>query len=153
MSVLSAGNYSEAEMTEITQGALLLFLFTGAVLDLRSREIPLGLLGAGFGIGLFLRIMTGAGDIAAVFAGCLPGLLLLAAGFLSKEAIGFGDGGMLVSAGMYLTFSENLMLTILSLFLAAGGAGILLAAKKIRRKETLPFLPFLLAGYVLLLAG
>ena len=45
------------------------------------------------------------------------------------------------------------MLLVLSLLLAAVGAGILLAAKKMKRKESLPFLPFLLAGYVAVLTG
>lgn len=153
MSVPGVKNCSEAEMTELMQAVLLLFLFAGAVQDVQKQEIPVLLLAGGFGAGLLLRILSGSGDAAALFAGCLPGLLLLAAAFLSGEAVGYGDGGMLICTGMYLTLSENLMLMVMSLFLAAGGAGILLFTKKIKRRESLPFLPFLLGGYVLLLAG
>ena len=140
-------------MIEMTRAMLLLLLFAGAVWDIKKREIPLLLPVFGFGIGLLLRILAGFGSVAVLAAGCLPGLILLTAGCLSKEAVGYGDGAMLVCAGIFLPFSETLMLLVLSLLLAAVGAGILLAAKKMKRKETLPFLPFLLAGYVAVLTG
>ena len=153
MSAPVAKNCMEAAMIEMTRAALLLLLFAGAARDIEKREIPLYLPVIGLATGLLFRALSGFGNATVLAAGCLPGLVLLAAGYLSKEAVGYGDGVMVLCAGIFLPFSETLMLTILSLLLAAGGAGILLLAKKMKRKETLPFLPFLLAGYVVVLSG
>lgn len=140
-------------MIEIIHVTLLMILFAGAVWDMQKREIPAYLPVIGFLFGFLLRMIAGLAGAAGLLGGCLPGLLMLVAGYLSKEAVGYGDGGMLICCGIYLTFSESMMLMIISLLLAAGSAGILLVFKRISRKEPLPFLPFLLAGYVILLAG
>ncbi len=140
-------------MNEITHVTLLMILFTGAVWDYRKQEIPLLLPVFGICSGVLFHILSGFGSALAFASGFLPGLLLLAAGFLSKEAVGYGDGAMLLCVGSFLTFSETLLMTILSLLFSAACAGILMAAKRIKRKGTFPFLPFLLAGYVAVLAG
>ena len=72
-------------MIEMTRAMLLLLLFAGAVWDIKKREIPLLLPVFGFGIGLLLRILAGFGSAAVLAAGCLPGLILLTAGCLSKR--------------------------------------------------------------------
>ncbi len=76
------------------------------------------------------------------------GLLLLVFAFFSKEAIGKGDAILLCVCGVAFGLYE----TVTSCFFAALYAGVfavvLLLRKKAGRKSRIPFLPFLLLGYI-----
>ncbi|HKL80101.1 MAG TPA: A24 family peptidase [Mobilitalea sp.] len=63
--------------------------------------------------------------------------------------IGMGDGLLLGVTGIGLGFWENLELFALSLFAAAIVSIILLAFKLADRKKSIPFVPFLLIGYII----
>lgn len=71
-----------------------------------------------------------------------PGLFVLAAGYISREQIGYGDGWLLLALGMWMTFPELLFMLFLGM-----GLGILYGLC-FRQKE-LPLVPFLTAAYVI----
>lgn len=76
------------------------------------------------------------------------GLLLL--GFLTGEKIGYGDGALVLVCGIFLGFTANLQLLCTSLILLGAAALFLVTVKRKGRRYQIPFIPFLLAGYLLL---
>lgn len=72
----------------------------------------------------------------------LPGILLLAAGYVTGERIGYGDGWLILALGMWLDNAELIRMLLTGSSLACV-CGIFL-----RRREV-PFVPFLAAAYVI----
>lgn len=139
--------------SSIMNACFLLYLAAAAMLDIKKRALPVVLIGAGFVTGGAAQLLFGTLTLPEIFAGCIPGGLMLLLALLTKEAVGYGDGAMLISTGAFLGLAYNLLLLAAALLLAALTGIVLLAAKKIRRKESVPFIPFLLAGEVFLLAA
>lgn len=82
--------------------------------------------------------------------GLTLGLLLI---FLNKATggkIGMGDGLVICITGMAFGFWSNLELFALALLIAAIFSIGLLIFKKVDRKKSIPFLPFLFLSYLLL---
>ena len=118
-----------------------------AFVDARKREIPV--LPVVF-LGLFLlavRVFLGA-EIGELLSGVVPGLLLLVISFASHGSVGMGDGMMVCIIGIAAGLERTTGILGIA-FLAAGiWAAVLLLWKKAGRKTELPFLPFLLIGYI-----
>ncbi|MHB8129871.1 MAG: A24 family peptidase [Mobilitalea sp.] len=106
--------------------------------------------------------------LGAVFVGiCIPfcdaisipdrmGGIAVGAGviIISKATggkIGMGDGFLLCVTGLGLGFWDNMELFAIALFFAAVIAIVLLSFRLVDRKKSIPFVPFLLIGYVFLI--
>ena len=137
----------------ISKIVLLLFLGGAAVLDFRNRELPVIYIGAGFCAGLILHLVIGEPKVWEMFLGGLVGAVFLLISRLSREAIGYGDSLMIIATGVSLGLLDNVLLLLCAVMLAALFSIGLLILKKYRKKDEIPFLPFLLGGYVLLLAA
>ena len=135
----------------LTRLILLAFLFIAAWLDRRTEEIPLFLPGAGIAAGILLRFLTGPVGVLEILLGFLPGLLLLVLAFLSKQAVGYGDGAVFLAAGAFLGLEKTAWLLAGALIAAGMAAFWFLLFRKQSGKRSLPFVPFVLAGYVFLL--
>ncbi len=72
----------------------------------------------------------------------LPGFLLLLAGLLSAEAIGYGDGWLVLALGMWLDAQTLFLMLFLGMLLGIG------FALSFQRRE-IPFVPFLGLAYIL----
>ena len=79
----------------------------------------------------------------------LPGSVLLLIGLLSKEAIGYGDGMCVLALGLWTGGWFTLAVVCIGIMLA-GIWGIVCAIR--RKKEPIPFVPFLLLGMEVALA-
>ena len=76
------------------------------------------------------------------------GLILLCISFITKGQIGTGDGFIVCITGLCLGFSKNAMLLVISFLGSAIFSIALLTFKLAGRKKTIPFVPFLLFGYM-----
>ena len=72
----------------------------------------------------------------------LPGILLLAAGYVTGEWVGYGDGWLVLALGMWMDSAELIRMLLTGSILACV-CGICM-----KRKEV-PFVPFLTAAYVI----
>lgn len=90
-------------------------------------------------ISLFNRIM-----------GLIMGLILILLSKATGGKIGIGDGLVICVTGMGFGFWNNLELFALALLIAAIFSMGLLMFKKVNRKESIPFLPFLFLSYLFL---
>ena len=125
---------------------VLLLLSGNAICDLRRREISLLYSAAFAGIGICMSVMHGRGPAELLYS-VIPGLVLMLFSVITRGDIGFGDGIVVFVMGLFLSWQETATVCGIGLMLSATGAGIWFAIRR-RRKDTLPFLPFLLAGYV-----
>lgn len=136
---------------------LITFIWLAAlsVSDIRERKVPVWLLWAGgitaAGI-LLYRAARGEADPVQTVRALLPGaaLFLLAVG--TKKA-GGADGTVLLILGVLEGDRGCLTVCFGSLVLIAFFSGVLLVMKKVRRNTKVPFVPFLTAGWLILICG
>lgn len=98
----------------------------------------------------FILLASAEADIAdRVTAGLAGGAFMLFIAFLSKGGMGGGDVKLSVVLGLWLGM-KLLVLSLFIAFLAGGAAGsILLLLHRKRRKDAVPFGPFLAFGGVI----
>ncbi len=91
---------------------------------------------------------TGAVTWQSRLGGAMVGVVLLVFGYFSKEAIGIADGAVILVCGVAFGLYETVMMTFFAAFYAGVCSMILLLLKKAGKKSRIPFLPFLLLGYL-----
>jgi len=121
-------------------------LLIGSIEDLRHRRLnPYWLLlHACFAV--VLRAVFGG--ILSGLAGVSIGIMLLGVAYLSHQKIGYGDGLVFAVSGLYLGFWENFSLLFISLVFCALAGMVLMAIGKIKKGQSLPFIPFVLCAYI-----
>ena len=123
------------------------FLAMNSWLDIRRREISLLLTMVYAGCGIIYSILQGR-KIEDVLIPAGIGILFLAAGLISRGAIGAGDCWILLALGALLDTETYIRMLCIGFFLAAFWSGILLVIRRKSRKTEIPLVPFLLAGYI-----
>ena len=123
------------------------FLAMNSWLDIRRREISLILTVVYAGCGIIYSILQGR-KIQDVLIPAGIGILFLAAGLISRGAIGAGDCWILLALGALLDTETYIRILCIGFFLAAFWSGILLVIRRKSRKTEIPLVPFLLAGYI-----
>lgn len=131
---------------------ILLFLFVAAFIDYRKKEIPIILPIVGFIPALILSLITKTPVFLDMVLGCLIGSLSIILSKITKQAIGYGDGMILICTGAALGFLRNLTMVILALIIAACTCALLMFIKRRKTKDDVAFIPFLLGGYVATIA-
>ena len=128
------------------EGAVTLLLMVNAVYDWRKREVSLPCLLASGGAGLVMNCIWGYQSLFSLCCGAGIGVFLSAVSFLTGGALGFGDGLLLCTTGLFLGGRKNFQLLFLGALLCAVVLGIGLLLGKTRWKQRFPFVPFLLAA-------
>ena len=103
--------------------------------------------------GLILQLFLGAHPFYDLLLGCLVGIVLLLIARLSREAIGYGDALMIIATGVFLGIVDNVLLILCSITAAALCSLVLLIFKINKKQDAIPFVPFMLCGYIVLLAA
>ena len=119
--------------------------------DLLKKSVPVALLAAGV---LFIPaglLTEGAESISIAdnILGLIPGAVLLVISFVSRGQIGAGDGCLVMMLGASLRIETVIRILTAELLLITVFSGVMLVMRKLKRKSTLPFIPFLFAGYIL----
>lgn len=132
-------------------GAFLIYLIIAAWKDIKEKKVSVWLAGVFALLAVTFHMFLEKGDIRWA-AGVFPGLFLLGLAWVSGQAVGYGDGCVLTVIGLYLGFAAGISILMTGLLLLCPvSLGVLLWKKD--RKRTLPFVPFLLAGYLIWLMG
>lgn len=127
-----------------------LFLIFFSYEDIRYRRISKA--------GILLFFAGGAGFAAAVPAavilehvfGIMIGILFIVISYASRGQIGMGDGIVIGILGLLLGWKQTLAITFAALILCFCITGLLLLARRITRSCKMPFIPYLLGAYGLL---
>ena len=124
-------------------------MVVSAFIDIRQKEIPIffpvmcAVLSTA---SVILDISRDEFNIANSIMSLLPGILMLVIAFLTREALGYGDGMMAFCIGPAAGFEGICFSLVLAMVLSSAASVILLLAKKGNRKTTIPFLPFFAMG-------
>lgn len=137
-------------MIAMEQAAAVLLLGGNTWRDIRKHSISILLTAGVFLAAVFLRIWRG--EYAALAAGILPGICLLGLSWMTKQALGYGDGLVESVLGALLGWKKAVEILMGAFLLAAVFSAAALAAHRLGRKSELPFLPFFLGAYLILLA-
>ena len=143
MNAADAGN--GGEMAKIIW--LISFLGVNSIQDIRCRRVWLPSFPLFLAAGIYLGIGQGRG--ASQLAAFLPGLFLLAAGKVTKGAIGIGDGLTVLMLGVCCSPGEVCEIVLAALMLGAGWAMILLIIKKKGYRQEFSWIPCLFLACVI----
>ena len=123
------------------------YLGINCITDLRRRQIYVSL-GIAFSIGGILIHIGTAADCWQILFGIVLGLILAFIAWITGEAIGYGDVVCIVSCSMWVQPAGMIISLTTGFFLSALVSLALLIIQKKDRHDRIPFVPFLLLGYI-----
>lgn len=136
-----------------------LYLSIASYSDIKTYTVPTGLTICFSALFTAIQLISQraiSDTLSAIAFGIIPGIILLILGFLTRGAIGYGDGFLVICLGIMLGLRETLFICHIAFFISAMAAlCVMLLGKKGNRfftKRSLPFIPFLLIGYVISLS-
>ena len=126
----------------------LLLLALLAAEDIREKKISAGIIMA-FALGAVLyQMVLGCFFWREAMISLLPGCMLILVSFLTKESIGYGDGALVMTLGLWTGGRFALGVMLIGIMLS-GVYGLCCLLK--RRRDPIPFVPFLLLGMEVML--
>lgn len=125
-----------------------LFLLLGTIWDVKKKKIPLVLLSCFIATGLMINIIWPEHSAPDILLGAFVGCVLYVVSYVTSGQIGEGDGILFVATGLFVGGISNFVLLLWASVLCAVTAGIMLIVKKAGRKDTIPFIPFVLLAYI-----
>ena len=126
--------------------AIAIYLLMVSIFDIRSRKIPLFMIGMGVLVDFILIICKGQFSISYCVSGILPGAVILIIAIVTRS-IGIGDGIVISQAGLIMGYHLILETLMWSFLFTAGFSMVLIIISKSRKKTRIPFVPFLAAGF------
>lgn len=134
----------------ILRGLIGLLLIAAAIQDLFTKKIKVWMV---ILCALFVCIcipFCKTQSLLDRISGIILGIGVVLLSRITKGKIGFGDGLVLCVTGLGLGFWGNLELFALALAIAAAFSIVLLIFRRVSRKHSIPFIPFLFISYLFL---
>lgn len=136
---------------------LLAFGYGAALWDLRQKRVPNQLVAGMLGAWVLVLVpqlffQTELALVALISGGVgflLAGGVFLVVYLISRKGLGGGDVKFMAVAGLYLGAGNVLPAMLYGCVLSAITGLVLLALKRIGRRDTIPLVPFLYVGMVL----
>ncbi len=130
---------------------VLALLVIAAVEDVRKREISgallLGLAAVSLVYSAF-SIYRGQNTGLDVAMSLLPGAFVMLLAWITREGIGYGDGLLLLAMGPVIGFGGLVMGLVIAFFASGVLSIILMIFKKVGKRYSFPFVPFMTVGMV-----
>lgn len=127
---------------------VMIFLIWESYEDIRKQTLNVNHLLFFMGAGLIVRIFLIKTPVYEILTGLTAGLIVLFLGWISHEAIGYGDGMVILITGIYIGGKMTLYVCFLSIIVMTIVAIGLAIRKKIHLDMRMPFVPCILAGYI-----
>ena len=153
---------NESLMRAFMNAEVMLWLSVIGYIDARERIIPNSLIGIGllFWLALILLdIFVGGTPWLQLLAfsgigGIVCGGVLLIIALITKSALGMGDVKLFLVLGLLYGLTDAYGILLFSVIAMGFVSIVLLIAKKVTRKSTIPMAPFVIIGFLLsILAG
>ena len=127
---------------------LVCFYGLTAIDDIRTKKVKV-LEIVIFGLaGVLLNFIYKPHSFMSLAGGVMVGALLYVFSVLTKEKIGKGDALIIMVSGLYLGFMNTVILLWLSSLIAAVSGLIVVKRNSSTKDVEIPFVPFLLVGYI-----
>lgn len=128
---------------------VLVILIAASIEDFCRKEVSV-LMPVLFGINSVSSVVSdlfsGDFNFADLWVSLLPGALLLLVGMVTGQAIGYGDGLILLCLAPALGLYNTCICLLVAMAASAIVSIVILALKKGNRNTRLPFVPFLTLG-------
>lgn len=125
---------------------LIILLGIISIIDFSTKKIPVVVLIVMGIVGIISSIYEQQ-SIMSVAVALIPGIVLMAAAFLTREQIGYGDAAVVTLMGLFVTVDIVCSTMVMGLTIAGIISVILIASGRVGRKMQIAFTPFLLLGY------
>ena len=124
---------------------LIILLGIISIIDFSTKKIPVVVLVVMGIVGIASSFYAKQSIISV--AALIPGIVLMAAAFLTGEQIGYGDAAVVTLMGLFVTADIVCSTMVMGLTIAGTISVILIASGRAGRKKQIAFTPFLLLGY------
>lgn len=136
-------------MLTIEKLACFVFLGVMSVFDLKFKRLPDSYLCLGVLSAVLIRIMFKGLPLRSYMMAALVGIIFIMISYFTNEKIGYGDGVIILYTGI-LSGLENMLFIIFTAFILCALTGIILMVIKNTKKDlSLPFVPFIFAGFII----
>ena len=127
---------------------MMLILIISGICDIKNKAISMKILIPAGVISLVCGIcqLYYGTTIYSEICSLIPGGIVLALAYLTKEQIGYGDGLVILALGPVFGLINVIIGLCAAFVISALFSMALLISKKAGKKSSLPFLPFLTAG-------
>ena len=141
-------------MWTLSQMVCQMILVCLSVSDIYFRKIPAEILLLTNLAAVIYQIMIGQMDPWLIAGGAAVGGVFLYISKVTCEGIGYGDSWAILILGIFLVIWKLMEVLAGAFFILSLASVFFLARKKMSRKQSIPFFPFLAIGYLLqVLAG
>ena len=117
--------------------------------DVKSQRVHIILLILGNAGAVLYQIVFKAENVFCLTGGIVTGILFLIISKVTDEKLGYADSIGIFALGIYLGIWKLLEVLCSTFILLALGSFICLINKRMNRRCSLPFYPFLMVGYFL----
>ena len=124
-----------------------IIFLVGMYFDLKYRGLPKWFLIGGFLGSSIGYLMKRPVAVEEMIGGLVLGIFLVIISFITRGALGSGDGIFLGIVGINLGFTNTGVICVYGLLLSACFSLFMLIFKKVSRKTSIPFIPFLTVAY------
>ncbi|MGB8452707.1 MAG: prepilin peptidase [Anaerocolumna sp.] len=128
--------------------SICIWLILCCLQDIKKKKINVLLIAIGLLFILTFSFLAGEVSIWSRLAGLSLGILLLSLNPITRGQIGLGDGLIVSIMGIGLGFNAVAFILAYGLFGSAVFSIGLILFRKVNRKATIPFAPFILLGYL-----
>ena len=139
------------ETAQVVEIVCLLYLLVLSVQDIRRHAVSVRFLAAGAVLAVTAQLVWKEQTFLMCAAGMTAGLLFVGLSRLTEEGIGYGDSILITILGFYIGAKNLLYLLGIAFAIAAVFSVCMLAASRWNKKTSFPFIPFITAGYIVLL--
>lgn len=92
-------------------------------------------------------------SLGGILTGVIPGCIGLLLAWMTREAFGYGDAFLILGCGISLGLAECMELVVWAFFFSGIWSLVLLVWRRADRKREIPFVPFLMIGFVMTVLG
>ena len=124
-----------------------------SIVDIQFRKVPVEILAAANLAVLVYQIMFQKEDLWLVLGGVAVGFVFLGISWVSRQKMGYGDSWAILILGIFLGLWGVLEVLAAAFLLLTLVSVVLLARKRMSRRLSVPFYPFLAAGYLISVWG
>lgn len=126
---------------------VLVFLGLNSWIDIKKREISLVLATMLAAAGMIWTVYRGIVSIERLLP-IMTGVSFLGISVITRGSMGMGDGWILLALGTVLMPEEFFSMLFAAMLISAAWAGILLWLFRKKGNTEIPFVPFLMLGYL-----